>query len=69
MSIRQDLDYFEDCDRRPKTRYENIKAMSVQDMAEAIAEIASDCRYCGDGCSDCDGSCLNCIEEKLKERI
>lgn len=49
-----------------KTRYELIKNMSIQDMAAAIAEIASDCRYCGDGCSDCDGGCLSCIEDKLK---
>jgi len=51
-----------------KTRYELIKNMSIQDMAAAIAEIASDCRYCGDGCSDCDGGCLSCIEDKLQAK-
>lgn len=52
-----------------ETRYELIKNMSIQDMAAAIAEIASDCRYCGDGCSDCDGGCLSCIEDKLSHRL
>ena len=51
-----------------KTRYELIKNMSIQDMAAAIAEIASDCRYCDDGCSDCDGGCLSCIEDKLQAK-
>lgn len=51
------------------TLYESLENMSIQDLAVAIAEIASDCRYCGDGCSDCDGGCLSCIEDKLKKQI
>lgn len=48
------------------TLYDKIKEMNIEDMASAIAKIASNCYDCG-GCHVGDGSCLTCIEVQLKE--
>lgn len=46
------------------TLYDKIKEMNVEDMASAIAKIASGCYDCG-GCNDCNGGCLSCVQEQL----
>lgn len=48
------------------TLYDKIKEMNIEDMASAIAKIASNCYDCG-GCHVGDGGCLTCIEVQLKE--
>lgn len=47
------------------TLYDKIKEMNIEDMASAIAKIASNCYDCG-GCHVGDGGCLTCIEVQLK---
>ena len=48
------------------TLYDKIKEMNIEDMASAIAKIASNCYDCG-GCHVGNGGCLTCIEVQLKE--
>ena len=50
------------------TLYDKIKEMNIEDMASAIAKIASNCYDCG-GCHVGDGGCLTCIEVQLKETV